>query len=305
MTSFFVARLLRCVLVAFGVLTVVFFVGRLTGDPVQHILGANATPTDIAEFRRLMGFDEPLYLQYVQYVGSVARGDLGRSFHYHSPALPLVLERFPATLQLTFAAMTVALVVAIPMGMLAAVKRGSLLDTLAMLVAVLGQAIPVFWLGIMLIFLFSRKLGVLPPAGRNGWLYLIMPAVALGTYSAATIARLTRSTMLDVLSQDYIRTARSKGLVERAVIVGHALKNAAIPVVTMIGLQLGTLLGGAVVIETVFAWPGVGDLAVRAIAQRDFPLVQATVLMVALGFVVMNLLVDLLYLWLDPRIRYR
>ena len=305
MTVFFITRLFRCVLVAFGVVTVVFFVGRLTGDPVHHILGANATPTDIAEFRRLMGFDAPLSLQYVRYVGSVLQGDLGRSFHYHSPVLPLVLERFPATLQLTAAAMGVALVVAIPMGMVAALKRGSLLDTLAMLVAVLGQAIPVFWLGIMLIFFFSLKLGVLPPAGRNGWLYLIMPAVALGAYSAATIARLTRSTMLDVLSQDYIRTARAKGLAERAVIAGHALKNAAIPVVTMIGLQLGTLLGGAVVVETVFAWPGVGDLAVKAIAQRDFPLVQATVLMVALGFVVMNLVVDLLYLWLDPRIRYQ
>jgi ABC-type dipeptide/oligopeptide/nickel transport system permease component len=280
-------------------------VGRLTGDPVQHILGANATPTDIAEFRRLLGFDQPLYLQYLQYVGSILRGDLGRSFQFHSPVLGLVLERLPATLQLTFAAMSVALVVAIPTGVLAAVKRGSPLDTLAMLVAVLGQAIPVFWLGIMMILLFSLKLGVLPPAGRNGWLYLIMPAIALGTYSAATIARLTRSAMLDVLSQDYIRTARSKGLVERSVVVRHGLKNAAIPVVTMIGLQLGTLLGGSVVVETVFAWPGVGDLAVRAIAQRDLPLVQATVLVVALGFVVMNFLVDLLYLWLDPRIRYR
>jgi ABC-type dipeptide/oligopeptide/nickel transport system permease component len=201
--------------------------------------------------------------------------------------------------------MGVALLVAIPTGLLAAVKRGSLLDTLAMLGAVLGQAIPVFWLGIMLIFFFSLKLGLLPPAGRGGPLYLILPAITLGTYSAATIARLTRSTMLDVLSQDYVRTARSKGLFERLVISRHALKNAAIPVVTMIGLQLGTLLGGAVVIETVFAWPGVGDLVVKAIAQRDFPLVQATVLMVALGFVVMNLMVDLLYLWLDPRIRYR
>jgi peptide/nickel transport system permease protein len=305
MTAFIVARLIRCVLVAFGVLTIVFFVGRLTGDPVQHILGANATPTDIAEFRRLMGFDRPLYLQYIQYVGSVLQGDLGRSFHYHSPVLPLVFERFPATLQLTAAAMGVALLVAVPMGIVAALNRGSIFDTLAMLIAVLGQAIPVFWLGIMLIFLFSLKLGVLPPAGRNGWLYLIMPAVALGAYSAATIARLTRSTMLDVLTQDYVRTARSKGLSERGVIVGHALKNGAIPVVTMVGLQLGTLLGGAVVVETVFAWPGVGDLAVKAIAQRDFPLVQATVLMVALGFVVMNLLVDLIYLWLDPRIRYQ
>lgn len=305
MTAFLVARLSRCVLVAFGVLTVVFFVGRLTGDPVQHILGANATPTDIVEFRRLLGFDQPLYVQYFAYVSSVLRGDLGRSFHYHSPVLGLVLERFPATLQLTLAAMSVALVVAIPMGVLAAVKRGSPIDTLAMLVAVLGQAVPVFWLGIMMIFLFSLKLGLLPPAGRNGWLYLIMPAIALGAYSAATIARLTRSTMLDVLSQDYIRTARSKGLIERSVIVRHGLKNAAIPVVTMIGLQLGTLLGGAVVVETVFAWPGVGDLAVRAIAQRDLPLIQATVLLVALGFMAMNLLVDLLYLWLDPRIRYR
>jgi peptide/nickel transport system permease protein len=305
MTAFFLTRLLRGLLVAFGVLTVVFFVGRLTGDPVNHILGANATPTDIAEFRRLMGFDRPLLLQYFLYIGSVIQGDLGRSFHYHSPAMPMVLERLPATLQLTLAAMGVALAVAIPTGLLAAVKRGSLIDTLAMLGAVLGQAVPVFWLGIMLIFLFSLKLGLLPPAGRGGPLYLILPAITLGTYSAATIARLTRSTMLDVLAQDYVRTARSKGLFERIVISRHALKNAAIPVVTMIGLQLGTLLGGAVVIETVFAWPGVGDLAVKAIAQRDFPLVQATVLTVALGFVVMNLLVDLLYLWLDPRIRYR
>jgi ABC-type dipeptide/oligopeptide/nickel transport system permease component len=305
MTAFFLARALRGLLVGFGVLTVVFFVGRLTGDPVAHILGANATPADIAEFRRLLGFDRPLFVQYFVYVGSVLQGDLGRSFQYHSPVLPLVLERIPATAQLTFAAMTVALAIAIPTGLLAAMRPGSLVDALAMLVAVLGQAIPVFWLGMMLTFFFSLKLGLLPPAGRAGPAYLVLPAVTLGAYSAATIARLTRSCVLDVLSQDYIRTARSKGLNERSVIVGHALKNAAIPVVTMVGLQLGTLLGGAVVIETVFAWPGVGDLAVRAIAQRDFPLVQAAVLMVALGFVGMNLLVDLVYLWIDPRIRYR
>lgn len=305
MATFLITRLVRGVLVMLGAVTVVFFIGRLTGDPAYHILGAFVTRNDIIEFRHLMGFDQPLWVQYFRYILSVLQGNMGTSFYYHTPAFGLVMERFPATLELTFAGMAVALLVSIPAGLLAAMKRGTLLDMLAMLGAVLGQAIPVFWLGIMLIYVFSLKLGLLPPAGRNGFAYIILPAITLGTYSAATIARLTRSTMLDVLSQDYIRTARAKGLMERAVIVGHAFKNAAIPIVTMIGLQLGTLLGGAIVTETVFAWPGVGELVVRAIAQRDFPLVQATVLMVSLGFVVLNLVVDLIYTWLDPRIHYR
>ncbi len=239
----------------------------------------------------------------MQFLGGALTGDFGVSFRHQQPALPLVLERLPATLELALAALLLSVAVALPLGIVAALHRGRLGDVLAMAFAVVGQATPYFWMGIMLILVVSVELGWLPTSGRGTWQHLILPAVTLATHFAAALARLTRTAMLEVLGQNYVTTARAKGLPERAVILAHALKNAAVPVVTLIGLQFGTLLGGAVVTETVFAWPGVGRLAVQSIFVRDYPVVQAGVLVLALAFVLVNLLVDLLYGLLDPRIR--
>jgi peptide/nickel transport system permease protein len=244
-----------------------------------------------------------LWLQYVQFLGGALTGDFGTSFRHQQPALPLVLERLPATLELAGAALALAVVLALPLGILAAVYRGRLLDVLAMAFAVVGQATPYFWMGIMLILVVSVELGWLPTSGRGGLERLILPTVTLGTHFAASLARLTRTSMLEVLGQQFVTTARAKGLSERSVVLAHALKNAAVPVVTLIGLQFGTLLGGAVVTETIFAWPGVGRLAVQSVFVRDYPVVQAGVFVLALTFVAINLLVDLLYGVLDPRIR--
>jgi peptide/nickel transport system permease protein len=242
-------------------------------------------------------------VQYVRFLADVVAGDFGTSFRHQQPALPLVLERLPATLELALAALVLAVAVALPLGIVAALHRGRLADLLAMGFAVVGQATPYFWMGIMLILVVSVELGWLPTSGRGSWRHLILPAVTLGTHFAAALARLTRTSMLEVLGQNYVTTARAKGLSECQVILTHALKNAAVPVVTLIGLQFGTLLGGAVVTETIFAWPGVGRLAVQSIFVRDYPVVQAGVFVLALSFVAINLLVDLLYGYLDPRIR--
>ncbi|MBI3979995.1 MAG: ABC transporter permease [Chloroflexi bacterium] len=304
MGRFLLARLIRMVLVLLGVSTVVFGTLRLTGDPAEAILSFSAVrPEDVQAFRELLGLDQPLYVQYFHFMSSALRGDLGRSFVYYAPVLPIVLQRFPATLQLTAAAMLIALAVGVLLGVSAATRRNSTSDLLCMVAALLGQSMPVFWLGLMLILVFSVWLRWLPPMGAGGIQHLVLPALALSTGSMAAIARLTRSTMLDVLGEDYVRTARAKGLRERAVVYGHALRNAALPVVTLVGLQFGYLLGGAVVLETVFAWPGVGLLAVTAVYNRDFPMVQACVFLVAVCFVVINLFVDLLYAALDPRIK--
>ncbi len=252
-----------------------------------------------------MGLNEPLHMQYLAFLKSAITGDFGRSFQYHLPALGLVLERLPATLELSFAALSVAIAVGIPTGILAATRRGSLSDAIASSLALFGQTIPGFWLGIMLIWIFAVSLHLLPSGGIGDFRHLILPAIALGSYSTASIMRLTRASMLEALGRDYMRTARAKGLREKAVVLGHALPNAAIPIVTIVGLQLGTLLGGAVVTEWVFAWPGVGRLAVQAVFARDYPIVQASVLIVAMGFIFINTALDLLYRRLDPRISRR
>jgi peptide/nickel transport system permease protein len=301
---YIVRRLAQAVLVVVGVSLVVFFVIRLSGDPAFLLLAADATEADRARFAREQGFDRPVYVQYAVFARRAVQGDLGRSLRYRQPALPLVLERLPATMELAFAALAVSLVVAIPAGVISAVRRDTPYDNLTMLGALFGQSMPVFWLGIMLILVFSVRLELLPTSGRGGLEHLILPALTLGLYSTARITRLVRAGMLDVIGQDYIRTAWAKGLPGRGVIFKHALRNTLIPVITIIGLELGTLLGGAVITETIFAWPGLGRLAVTAIFQRDYPVVQAAVLVTALVFVVSNLLVDLLYGWLDPRIRY-
>jgi peptide/nickel transport system permease protein len=303
MIQYTVRKLFHTAFVALGVVTLVFVALRASGDPAATMLPGDATVDELTALRRALGLDQPLYVQYVRFLADVVAGDFGTSFRHQQPALPLVLERLPATLELALAALVLAVAVALPLGIVAALHRGRLVDLLAMGFAVIGQATPYFWMGIMLILVVSVELGWLPTSGRGSWKHLILPAVTLGTHFAAALARLTRTSMLEVLGQNYVTTARAKGLSERAVILAHALKNAAVPVVTLIGLQFGTLLGGAVVTETIFAWPGVGRLAVQSIFVRDYPVVQAGVFVLALTFVAINLLVDLLYGYLDPRIR--
>jgi ABC-type dipeptide/oligopeptide/nickel transport system permease component len=301
--AFLVSRLAQSILVLFGVSVVVFFLARLSGDPVVLLMPAQATNQEIAEMRERLGLSDPLPVQLVRFLGLAARGDFGTSLRYREPSLGLVLSRLPATLELTAASMVVALVIAIPAGIVAAYHPGRGWDRLAMSVALFGYSVPTFWLGIMLILLVSVRLGLLPSSGRGGLEYLVLPAITLGMYSTAIIARLLRRSLVGVLQQDYIKTARAKGLTERLVLTGHALKNASIPVVTVFGLQLGALIGGAVVTETVFAYPGMGLLVVTAIQARDFPVVQAFVVVSAAVVVALNLVVDLLYFQLDPRIR--
>jgi ABC-type dipeptide/oligopeptide/nickel transport system permease component len=249
-----------------------------------------------------MGFDQPFWMQFAKFSGSLLVGDFGRSWRFQEPALSVVLERLPATFELAIAALVLSLLIAVPIGVISAVRKDSKIDTASMVVALLGQSVPGFWLGLMLILIFAVDLGWLPTSGRNGPQYLILPAVSLALALAGRNARLVRSCMLEVLNADYIRTARAKGLSEWRVIGKHALKNAMLPIVTIVGLELGSLLGGAVVTETVFSWPGIGLLAVQAIAGRDYPVVQAVIIISALGFVLINLAVDLLYARLDPRV---
>ncbi len=303
MFGYVARKVFHTLFVALGVITLVFVALRMSGDPAAAMLPGDASVDETIALRRTLGLDRPLYVQYASFLGSAVTGDFGTSFRHQQPAFELVLERLPATLELAFAALVLALLVALPLGILAAVYRGGAVDVAAMVFAVIGQATPYFWMGIMLILIVAVQLDWLPTSGRGGVERLILPAITLGTHFAASLARLTRTSMLEVLGQNFVTTARAKGLSERSVILGHALKNAAVPVVTLIGLQFGTLLGGAVVTETIFAWPGVGRLAVQSIFVRDYPVVQAGVLVLALTFVALNLLVDLLYGWLDPRIR--
>lgn len=304
MSRYILRRLGHTVLVILGISIISFVFLHLSGDPVGLILPQDATREQIETLRREMRLDDPIYLQYLNFLTSALHGDLGRSIYTREPVVRLILERMPATLELAFAALTVALVIAIPIGVLAAVKRGSWIDTISMTIALFGLSMPHFWLGIMFIMLFSVQLGWLPTSGRGTWAQLVMPAMALGVSLIALFARLTRSAMLEVLGLDYVRTARAKGLSEVVVVGKHALRNALIPLVTVIGMEFGFLLGGAVIIETVFAWPGVGRLIVQSILDRDYPVVQAAVMMLAIIFVAVNLLVDLLYVWLDPNISF-
>jgi len=282
---------------------VVFALVHLSGDPVLLMVPADAPADVVTDTRRALGFDRPLWEQFARYVGGAARGDLGISLRMNRPVTTLILERLPATLTLTVAAFLIAVVLAIPAGIVSAVKRGTVVDRLAMAGAVAGQAVPIFWLALLLIALFGVRLRWLPVFGSGTLAHLVLPAVSLSTIILGRLARLVRSSMLEVLGQDYVRTARAKGLAEPRVLGLHALKNAAIPIVTLLGLQFAQLLGGAVVTETIFAWPGIGRLVVEAIFNRDFPVVQGVVLVVSLIFVAVNVLVDLAYAVLDPRIR--
>ena len=305
MKTYLLRRLAQSLIVLLGISVVVFVILHLTGDPTLLLLPPDASAEEIAKFRRAMGFDDPLYLQYWRFLRGALRGDFGNSLRHDEPALALVWQRMPATLELTAVALGVALVLAIPAGIVSAVFRNTALDYVSTVLALVGQAMPTFWLGIMLILVFSVGLHLLPSSGRGGPANLVLPALTLGLFTTARIMRLTRSGMLEVLGQDYVRTARAKGVGERRVVWKHALKNAGIPIVTIVGLELGTLLGGAVITETIFAWPGVGRLSVQAIYNRDYPVVQAAVFVLASIFVLVNLVVDVLYTYLDPRIRIR
>jgi ABC-type dipeptide/oligopeptide/nickel transport system permease component len=301
MLRYLLKRLWHTVFVVIGISVISFFFIHLSGDPVMLMLPADASHQEIETLREQLGFNDPIYEQYFRFAFKAIRGDFGNSLYYKIPAMQLILERLPASLELATAAMLIALIVAVPIGIVSAVRRGSLVDMGSMLGALFGLSMPHFWLGIMLILLFSVQLGWLPTSGRGTLAHLVMPSVALGLSLTAMFARLTRSVMLEVLNLDYIRTARSKGLKEHVVINKHALKNALIPIVTVAGMQFGFLLGGTVIIETVFAWPGVGRLVVQAIFNRDYPLVQATVFLFALVYLAANLLADLTHLALDPR----
>jgi len=333
MTKYIFKRLLMLLPVLLGISIVVFLVIHLIpGDPVTVMLGEKSSPERAELLRKELGLYDPLYVQYFRFLQRALMGDLGKSIRSNDSVLAEIMARFPATVELTFTSLLLATVVGVILGIIAAVRQYSLWDNLGMIIAIFGVSIPVFWLGLMLIILFSVELKWLPATGRlsvgavlsrltglnvldslltlnlkalaDALKHLVMPSIALGTIQMAVIARMTRSSMLEVVRQDYIRTARAKGLSERVVIYKHALKNALIPVITVIGLTVGRLLGGAVLTETIFAWPGIGKLAVDSINSRDYPLVQGVVLLIATGFVFVNLIVDIFYAFLDPRIRY-
>ncbi len=303
MARFIVGRVARGVITLWIVVTCVFVVLRLSGDPAQAMLGPEATPEAVEAFRLRYGLDDPIPVQYLRYIGNVLQGDFGSSLQSPRPASDLFLSRVVATLQLGIAAIALAVVLGIPLGVLAAIHRNSIIDRFAMGLAFIGQSAPNFFVGIMLILLLSLRFNLLPSSGRGSWEQLVMPAVTLSTGLLAILARMSRSSLLEVISQDYVRTARAKGLSNRRVIATHCLRNAAIPVVTIFGISVGALVGGAAITETVFAWPGVGRLTVEAISTRDYPVIQLIVIAVAATVVLANLAVDITYGLLDPRIR--
>ncbi len=305
MKAYVLRRLWQSALTLMGVSVLVFVILRIVpGDPAKMLLPDGAPQSAVDELNRQLGLHEPLHVQYGLFLRSVFRGDFGQSFQYRAPALRVVVERLASTVQLALAALLITVGVGVSLGIVAAVRRGTGYDYASTVLAVLGQSLPNFWLGIMLILLFGVALRWLPTSGFESWRHLILPAVTLAAFPMALVARLTRSSMLEILGRDFIRTGRAKGLAERAVILRHALRNAAVPLLTVLGLQIGTLLGGAVITESVFAWPGMGKLVVDAIFFRDFPVVQTVLILSATIFVVINLLVDLLYTVIDPRIRY-
>lgn len=290
------------VFVVFCVLTLVFFLVRLSGDPVLLLLSIDPTPDEIAEIRKELGLDRPIYIQYYAFMKKSIKGDFGLSIRYHQPALSLVMERLPATLELLAVAFAFMIIFALPLGILAAIKKNTVVDLFSSALALFGQSVPAFWLGLVLILIFSVKWHLFPSSGHRGFLSLILPGVTLGAFSASLVTRMTRSSLLEVLSSHYVTTARAKGLSETIVIFKHSLKNAAIPIITIIGLQVGRLIGGAIITEQVFGFPGMARLAVQAVLNRDFPVVQAFVVVIAALITLVNLMVDLLYFLLDPRI---
>lgn len=303
-TRLFIPRFVTATGVILGVLCLVFLLLHLVpGDPVEVMLGESAQPTDKEALRQALGLDQPIHVQLLRYLSNVFHFDLGRSLYSGRPISALLLERLPATIELSLAALAIALCLAVPLGVLAAVKKDSWWDAGTMGFALIGVSIPNFWLGPMLILVGALWLGWFPVSGREGVLSLILPAFTLGTAMAAILSRMIRSALLEVLTEDFIRTARAKGLSEWTITIRHGLRNALLPVLTLLGLQLGALLGGAVITETVYSWPGVGSLVVEAIQRRDYPVVQASVLLISFSYVMVNVFTDLAYAWVDPRVR--
>jgi ABC-type dipeptide/oligopeptide/nickel transport system permease component len=286
-----------------GVVTIVFALLHASGDPATLLVSQDATQADIAEIRRAYGLDQPLLVQYARFVSRAARGDLGYSYRQGLPVGELIVDRLQATCELALAGLAVAVLLGVTLGIVAAARHGSALDTAAMTLALLGTSVPSFWLGLLLIIVFGVQLGWLPVSGSGTLKHLLMPAFVLGGFYAAQISRLTRTSLLEVLAQDFVRTAWAKGLAMRAVLLKHVLRNAMLPVMTVLGMDFGRMLGGAVVVETIFAWPGMGRLAVQAVLGRDFPVVQGVAIMGAAIFMVVNLIIDMLYGWVDPRLR--
>lgn len=305
MPAYILRRCFHALFVLFGVATIVFFISRLTGDPVSIMLPPEATVEQVEQLRRSLGLDRPLLQQYGIFMANLAQFNLGDSLRYGEPALALILERLPATVQLAGTALVLSLLIAIPAGIVSALKRGTLIESGVTTFVLFGQSVPVFWFAILLIMLFSVHWGLFPTGGIGTWQHLVLPATALAFNMIALVTRLLRSSLIEQMGSDYVRTARAKGLLPRTVVAKHAVRNSLLPVVTVVGLEIGSLLGGSVVTETVFAWPGVGQLLIQAINYRDFPLVQAIIILLAGVFVLVNLIVDLLYAALDPRIQYK
>jgi peptide/nickel transport system permease protein/oligopeptide transport system permease protein len=305
MFQYVIKRLLSIIPVLFGISLLLFFMLRaLPGDPAQVLAGQMATPEDIEHIRHQLGLDRPVYIQYAVFLGQLAKFDLGRSARTQNPVIQEIWARLPNTILLAVVAITLACLFGIPAGIISAIRPYTYLDYLVTSAALFGISMPVFWLGLMLVIVFSVILPWLPAGGTGSWKHVILPSITLTAFVVAFIARMTRSSMLEVLSQDYTTTARSKGLMEKVVVIKHALKNALIPIITVVGLQFGMLLGGAVLTETVFAWPGVGRLIVDSILARDYPVIQGTILIFGLIYTLVNLMVDVIYAFVDPRIRY-
>jgi len=301
--QYLVRQLLQLVVVILGISVLAFAILHVIGDPVLLLLPQNAGKAEFERYRKLLGLDQPIHVQYVKFVAGALHGDFGKSWYADTPAFRLVLERMPPTIYLTLAGLGTALLIALPLGIVAALKRHSLVDNACTVVAVAGQAMPIFWLGIMLIIIFAVHLRVLPASGYGTWQHFLLPAFCLGAFLAPITMRLVRSGVIEVMNTDYIKTARAKGVREGMVVAKHAFRNACIPVITVVGLQFGQLLGGAIVTETVFAWPGVATLTVESIRNQDFPVVQCAVILLALLIVVVNLVVDVVVGLIDPRIR--
>lgn len=303
MSEYLIRRLAFSLTAMLGVITIVFILLHVSGDPASLLVTQDATRQDMERIRRAYGLDRPLSVQYARFMERVARGDLGYSYRQGVPVTELITEHLGATFELALASLALAIVLGVALGMAAAVRRGSGVDTVAMTVALLGTSMPSFWLGLLLIIIFGVKLGWLPVSGYGGLDHLVMPAFVLGGFYAAQVSRLTRTSLLEVLAQDYIRTGRAKGLRARVVLFKHALRNAALPVLTVLGLSFGQMLGGAIIVESIFAWPGMGRLAVQAVLGRDFPVVQGVAIVGSAVFLAVNLTVDLVYGWVDPRLR--
>lgn len=306
MKAYLIRRLLILIPVLWGVVTLVFsFIHLIPGDPVVAMLGEQASAAEVQKLREQLKLNEALHIQYFLYLKGLVRGDLGNSLITEQPVLNTILRHYPATIELALASLVIAIAIALPAGVISATHKDQAADHLAMFLALLGLSMPNFWLGPMLIIIFALKLNLFPVSGPGGLSHLVLPSITLGTALAAFLTRMIRSSMLDELGKDYIRTARAKGLSQRRIIYRHALKNALIPVVTIVGLQFGTLLTGAIITETIFSWPGIGRMTIQAINQRNYPLVQGAILFISATYILINTLTDIAYAWLDPRIRYQ